>query len=142
MHILRKPALLPINAPKTTHSTLSRQRERTTMAINAHSLVTADAMATSSLTRNGTQESDLRRRGLVIVAAVAVIGGELAAVGVEVVHVAHFDGFDALDLLPVSDDGRVDALAFDVMAWCGLFGRAWNGVGLWEGRDGLREFGP
>jgi hypothetical protein len=116
MHILRESALLSVDAPKTTHGALGRQRIRAAMSIHANILVTANTMATSRLTRHGAQELDLSGTRLVVVAVIAVLGGELATVRVKVVHVAHLDGLDALNLLPVSEVRRIDALASLVVA--------------------------
>jgi hypothetical protein len=142
MHLLREPALLSVDAPQTTHGALRGEGVWAAMAIHAHFLVTTDAMATGSLPRHGSQELDLGSCRLVVVAMVTVFGGKLAAVWVEVVHVAHLDGLDALDLLPVPKDGRVDALALLVVTLYRLLGRTRNGAGLWKRRDSLRKLGP
>lgn len=142
MHLLRESALLSVDAPQTTHGTLCGKRVWTFVAIHAHIFITADATATGSLARHGPQEPDLRLRRLVIVTMVTVFGGKLATVGMEVVHVAHLDSLDALDFLPVPQDGRIDALSFLVVTLCGLFRRTRNGTRLWERCDGLRKLGP
>lgn len=49
MHFLREPALLPVDAPETTHSALGRHRVRTTMAVYTHTLVTTDTVAAGRL---------------------------------------------------------------------------------------------
>lgn len=46
---------------------------------------------------------------------IAVFGGKLTAIWVKVVHVAHFDVLDALYLLPVPRNGRIDTLSFLVV---------------------------
>jgi hypothetical protein len=115
MHILRESALLPVDAPKTTHGAFGGKGIRAAMSIHAHILVTADPMATGRLARHGAQELDLSGTWLVVMAMVTVFGSELAAIRVKVVHVAHLDGLDALNLLPVSEVRRIDALAFLVV---------------------------
>jgi hypothetical protein len=112
------------------------------MSIHAHVLVTADAMATGRLARHGSQELDLGRCRLIVVTMVTVLGRELAAIGMEIVHIAHFDRLDALDLPPVSEDRRVDTLAFLVVTLCRFLGCTRNGAGLWKRRDSLRKLGP
>jgi hypothetical protein len=115
MHILRESALLPVDAPKTAHGAFCGKGIRATMPIHAHILVAANTMATGRLARHGAQELDLSGTWLVVMAMVTVFGSELATIRVKVVHVAHLDGLDALNLLPISEVRRIDALAFLVV---------------------------
>jgi hypothetical protein len=142
MHLLRESALLSVDAPQPTHGALRSESVWASMSVHAHFLVTGSAMATGSLARNRSQELDLCSCRLVVVTMVTVLGRELAAIGMEIVHVAHFDSLDALNLPPVSEDRRIDALTFLVVTLCRLLGCAWNGAGLWKRRDSLRKLGP
>jgi len=85
------------------------------MTVHAYTLVTADTVAAGRFARHGSQELNLRRCRLVVVAMVTVLGGKLAAIRMEVVHVAHLDLLDALFVLPVCENWWVDTPAFLVV---------------------------
>lgn len=142
MHLPREPTLVSIRAAIPAHRTLGCDRPRAAMAINAHSLGALDTVEARRLPRNALEDLELLLRRLVLVGVVAFAGGQSATVRVQVVHVAHFDLLDALQLGVFEFEGWVDAVAFLVVGWARGFDWTGDEVGLRLGGDGLGEFGP
>jgi len=142
MHLPREPTLVAHEAPETTHTTLSRRRVRAAMAVNADEVVAGRTVVTSRLARDRLEDLELGLGGRVIVEVIAALRGPFAAVGVEVVHVAHLDLLDALQFVPVEVERRVDALALLVVAADRHFDCAWDFAGLRERSDVLCTLGP
>ena len=138
----REPTLFAHDAPKPTHAALRHRRVRAAMAVDADEFVAGNAILTSRLARDRSEDLDLAIGGIVIVAMVAPLLRPLAAVWVEVVHVAHLDLLDALQGLPVEIERCIDTLTLLVVTLIWLLDCAWDGVGLRERSDILCKLGP
>lgn len=110
MHLPREAARGTIDATKTAESALLRHRVGAAVTIDTDWVVTLHAVHANYLARDLTESLSLRRRGAIVMAVMTQDAGP-AAVWVKVVLVAKLELLDAVVLVGVEVEHRVEALA-------------------------------